>query len=269
MNTRPFDDDSFDHEPPSADLIAGEYVLGVLDAPARRAAETRIAADADFASRVLTWERHLAPLIDEIVPIAPPAHVWPRIRTALGFAPVASTRAGLLQNVGFWKGATAFATAAAVAAIVIGLQPREPVTPAPVIVQQPAPAPAPIPAPVPPPLPIEAHVPMPVTTLAADDGTPGWLAAIDVDKGIVHLTPVPQAPDPQGRVAELWVIPAGQAPVSLGLVSMDKSLTVNVPTELQDALVTGSLLAITMEPPGGAPEGKPTGPIVAKGGISV
>ena len=74
-------------------------------------------------------------------------------------------------------------------------------------------------------------------------------------------------PDAEGRVAELWVIAEGQAPVSLGLVSMDSSHSVRVPQTTQAALVAGSVLAITMDPQGGAPEGKPTGPIVAKGGI--
>lgn len=260
MNTRPYDDDSFDHEPPSADLVAGEYVLGVLDAPARRAAETRVIGDADFASRVHAWEQYLAPLIDEIVPITPPPHVWPRIRNALGFAPVAATQAGLLDRVGFWRGATAFAAAAAVAAIVIGQRPLEIAPPPPVVAVQPTPVPTPVPD--------RSGTPIPVTTLAADDGTPGWLAAVDAGTGRVHMTPIPHAPDPQGRVAELWVIAEGAAPVSLGLVSMDQAHTVDVPAAVQRALVAGSLLAITMEPQGGAPEGKPTGPIVAKGGIN-
>ena len=260
MTTRPFDDDRFDHEPPSADVVAGEYVLGVLDVSARRAAETRIAADAGFASRVLAWEQSLAPLIDEILPVDAPAHVWPRIRNVLGFVPVASTPAGLLQRVGFWRAATAFATAAAVAAIVIGRPPVMVDAPPPVVATQPVPAPTPTPEP--------ADAPLPVTTLAADDGTPGWLAAVDAKDGAVHMTPIPHPADPEGRVAELWVIAEGQAPVSLGLVSMDRSHTVQVPQAVQRALVAGSLLAITMEPEGGAPEGKPTGPVVAKGGIN-
>lgn len=264
MNTRPFDDENFDHEPPSADVMAGEYVLGVLDASARRAAETRMAGDAGFAARVQAWEQSLSPLIDEIAPVDPPAHVWPRVRSTLGFAAVASTPAGLLHRVGFWRAATAFATAAAVAAIVVGQQPADMAAPPPVVAVEQTPAPTPVTAPTP----VAAiEVPVPVTMLAADDGTPGWLAAVDAKAGVVHMTPVPHAPDAEGRVAELWVIAEGQAPVSLGLVSMDSSHSVRVPQTTQAALVAGSLLAITMEPQGGAPEGKPTGPIVAKGGI--
>ena len=45
----PIDDD---------DLLAGEYVLGVLDADARREAQRRIGADRDFAARVARWDAH-------------------------------------------------------------------------------------------------------------------------------------------------------------------------------------------------------------------
>ena len=73
--------------------------------------------------------------------------------------------------------------------------------------------------------------------------------------------------DVQGRVPELWLIPPGEAPKSLGLVSVDKAQLVVVPKALLRALAKGSTLAISLEPPGGAPQGVPTGPIIAKGGI--
>jgi anti-sigma-K factor RskA len=41
-----------------------------------------------------------------------------------------------------------------------------------------------------------------------------------------------------------------------------------IPDALMPLLSDGALLAVTMEPPGGAPGGVATGPIVAKGGIS-
>lgn len=81
------------------------------------------------------------------------------------------------------------------------------------------------------------------------------------------VVPVPAPADAQGRVPELWLIPPGEAPRSLGLVSIDKAHTVSVPADIRRALAVGSTLAISLEPQGGAPQGVPTGPIVAKGGI--
>lgn len=68
-------------------------------------------------------------------------------------------------------------------------------------------------------------------------------------------------------MTELWLIPPGEAPKSLGLVSTDKTQSITVPKTLLRALAKGSTLAVSLEPPGGAPQGTPTGPIIAKGGI--
>jgi anti-sigma-K factor RskA len=81
------------------------------------------------------------------------------------------------------------------------------------------------------------------------------------------MVPVPSAPDSRGRVTELWLIPAGKAPRSLGLVSINKSYTVTVPEDVRAALVAGSVLAVTLEPATGVPHAAPSGPIIAKGAI--
>ncbi|SFK30284.1 anti-sigma factor [Lysobacter sp. cf310] len=245
-------DDETGPEPPDSDVHAGEYVLGVLDAQQRRQAQARIAADPEFARAVADWERRLATLLDEIAPVDVPAHLWPRLRTHLGLSPVGEQPRGVWQNLGFWRAATAVAAAAALAALFVGRVPQTP-TPTP---------------PATPPIAVEpAEQAKPVTTLAHDDGSPGWLASLDIKQGKVLMVPVPAPADAQGRVPELWLIPAGEAPRSLGLVSIDKAHTVAVPKDLLRALKPGSTLAITLEPAGGAPRGIPTGPIVAKGGL--
>lgn len=242
-------------EPPGADVLAGEYVLGLLDAPARREAEARIAADAGFARLVHRWEHDLAALLEEIAPEDVPPHLWPGIRSRLGWAPVVGTRRGLWHNIGFWRAAAGLATAAAVAVVFLV---RTPPLPEPVL------APPPI---VHEPVPTEPDPTAPVTVLAGDDGRPGWLATVDTRFGSVRMVPVPAEPDAQGRVAELWLIPEGQPPRSLGLVSTSVSHSVDVPADLQDELARAAVLAVTLEPEGGAPEGVPTGPVVASGEI--
>lgn len=249
-------DDNGGPEPPRADVYAGEYALGVLDADARAAAEARIARDPGFARLVADWEQTLSPWYAGIDPVAVPPQVWPRIRTALGWTPVAPAPRGVWHSTGFWRAATALAAVVAVVAIFAGRAPVD----APrdeTLAVTPSPAPAePVPA---------DEVPLPVTTLAHEDGTPGWLASVDPAQGRVLMVPVPTPGDAEGRVAELWLIPEGGAPASLGLVSNDSSHSVDVPDALRDALVAGATLAISLEPPGGAPQGAPTGPVVASG----
>lgn len=269
MNIRDLHHQEFDgQEPPSADLLAGEYVLGVLDADQRRDAQARIGSDAGFARLVADWEQRLAPLLAEFGDAEVPPHLWPRIRTQLGWPAVGSADAaakhGLWQSAGFWRAATGLAAAAALAAVAIGplglLRDNADVGPGPVAID---------PGPTPPPKPPveDPSAPKPVTNLARDDGSPGWLASVDSKDGTVLMVPVPTAADADGRVPELWLIPPGESPKSLGIVSIDRSHTVKVPDALRDALAKGALLAITLEPSGGAPQGVPTGPIVAKGDI--
>jgi anti-sigma-K factor RskA len=269
MNIRNLHDQDMDgHEPPSADIFAGEYVLGVLDTQQHSEAKRRIEGDAGFSRLVADWEHRLAPLIDTQATAEVPTHLWPRVRTRLGWsaieAPQAQARQGLWQSAGFWRAATGLAAAAALAAIVIGpmglFRDAETTGPGSVVVE-----PSP---PTPPSPPIEnPAAPKPVTTLAHDDGSPGWLASVDPAEGTVLMVPVPASADAQGRVPELWLIPPGESPKSLGIVSIDQSHTVKVPDALRDALAKGALLAVTLEPDGGAPGGVPSGPIIAKGDI--
>ena len=255
MNIRdPRFDEGPGREPPDADVLAGEYVLGVLDAEQRRQVQARITTDAAFARLVAGWEQRLGAWLDGIEPVVVPVHLWPRIRTRLGWSPVEGGKRGMWESVGFWRAMTALAAAAAVAAVFFGrLQP---------------PRAPPVAPPVTPPVAVQpAESAQPVTTLARDDGSPGWLASIDAARGTVRIVPVPAPSDAQGRVPELWLIPPGEAPRSLGLISVDRTQLVIVPKALLRALAKGSTLAISLEPPGGAPQGVPTGPIIAKGGI--
>jgi anti-sigma-K factor RskA len=256
MNIGDQHDPHDDGQPPSADILAGEYVLGVLDAAQRAEVERRIASDPGFARRVTQWEHRLAPMLEAMGSEAVPAHLWPRIRTSLGWSSVSTNAPRAWQRTGFWQGMTALAAVVALVAVFSRreLEPVAPVTP-PVAV-----TPAP-------PTELEQAT-RPVTPLLHDDGSPGWLASVDKAQGKVLMVPVPTAADAAGRAPELWLIPAGGTPRSLGLVSINRAHTVTVPNALRDALVNGSVLAVTLEPAGGAPQGIPTGPIVAKGDIA-
>lgn len=244
----PIDDD---------DLLAGEYVLGVLDARERREAAARIAREPAFAARVERWDAHFSPWLLRGEPVEPGAQVWPRIRRELGWPSVeAAERRGLWDNTAFWRSATAMAVAASVFAIAIGLQ--RPSVPAPAL-------PPPVVAQVPP-SPEEAAA-LPVTVLAQDDGKAGWIARVAGDRSKVLMVPVPRPVDPGGKVNELWIIAAGKAPVSLGFVSNDKAHSIAIPAPLRGEVSAGAVFAVTLEPEAGIPHAAPTGSIVAKGEI--
>lgn len=241
-------------EPPDDAVLAGEYALGLLDADGRRNVEARIAVDVGFARMVSDWEDRLSPWMAQVEPAAPSPHVWPRIRTSLGWSSVQGARPGLWNNVGFWRAATGMAVAAGIFAFAIGLRPRQAETLPPTLVTQPPAG--------------EEQAAKPVVVLARDDGATGWIASVDVVNQKLLMVPVPSPLDTTGKVNELWLIPTGEAPRSLGFVSNEKAHTIDVPADLRRALVSGSTLAITLEPEAGMPHAAPSGAIVAKGEIA-
>lgn len=80
--------------------------------------------------------------------------------------------------------------------------------------------------------------------------------------GTLTLTRVAGAAAEPGRVHELWLIVGEAAPVSLGLLT-EASFRTALPT-----LAPGMVLAVTLEPAGGAPGGVASGPVVAVGKIT-
>lgn len=94
------------------------------------------------------------------------------------------------------------------------------------------------------------------TTLSADSSTLRYTARLE--EGQLSLNRTAGKPASAGHSYELWIILDGQDPKSLGVI--DESLTLSAPTA-----GIGYVLAVTEEPAGGAPYGKPTGALVASG----
>ena len=68
-----------------------------------------------------------------------------------------------------------------------------------------------------------------------------------------------------GKSLELWALPPGQAPRSLGVVAAQEKQTVKLKTAADSSLGDVALLAISLEPSGGSPTGAPTGPVLYTG----
>ena len=56
-------------------VLAGEYALHLLNAEARRSFEARLDNEPDLRELLRGWDENLAPLADEITPVAPPSRV--------------------------------------------------------------------------------------------------------------------------------------------------------------------------------------------------
>src|SRR5204863_7475497 len=107
------------------DLLAAEYVLGVLAADERQIASRRIDAETGFARLVDSWEVHLSPMAAAYTEVEPPATVKPAIDRRLFSSTAASTTTApsgsLWASLAFWRGLTAAALAALVLYIAVPL----------------------------------------------------------------------------------------------------------------------------------------------------
>ncbi|OOG46819.1 anti-sigma factor [Rhodanobacter sp. C01] len=228
-------------------LRYAEYVLGVLDADARAEVAHEVMASDEAATAVALWQRRLLPLADTIADVAPAPYVWARIRDELQLdAPppaVVATRKGLWNNLALWHWLGIGASAVAVALLVMmGLPSRAPT-------------------------PVEANVSYMAATIQQDNGSTGWTATMDPQRGrmvVVPGSPVAFAP---GHAPELWLIPAGGKPIAIGMITLDKATTLTLAPALLAKLDTTAILAVSVEPPGGSPTSQPTGAVVAKGAI--
>ncbi len=232
-------------EPPDDDVAAAEFALGVLDGPERAAARARAETDPAFAERLRLWEARLAPLAADL-PAAPPStDLWAALEAKLSGAqqdapptsarpsPIAAPRRSTARRSSPWRPlalAAALAGAAVLGALGAGaIRPRSPPTVLAVVLAPSA----------------KAYEVRGVVTLYPDRAR---LAAA--------LSEISD----RGRVAELWLIKPGGSPVALGLAA-DAG-----PGERRARLArAGDVVAVSLEPPGGAPGEAPTGPVVATG----
>ena len=220
-------------------LVAAEYVLGVLGAAERRQAQQRMAHDQAFANEVAFWEERLGTFADAVAPVAPPERTWTRISRAIKARDPSAPQESLWQSLTFWRsfavGAAALAVASVGALTFIEISPV-------------------------------ARPPM-LATLGTPSGQLNFVAAINAGgKSLVIVPAVLVATDQ--RAMELWLIPAGDRPHSLGLIEPGRPVRLDVPQDLMMRISTEAALAVSMEPPGGSPTGQPTGPVIASGKLT-
>ncbi|CAN5313162.1 anti-sigma factor [soil metagenome] len=235
---------------PFPDERAAEYALGVLTADERAAAERQIKADPGFADQVAAWDARLAPMIDAVAPVTPPRVVWLRIAGQLGLLKTpANDNEGFWGNIAIWRaGTAAFAVAAAAAVAVLVLNPAgsTPVVTTPVI---------------------EAPTmkPMSVGMLKGEDGPVSFVVTLDRQNNRLIIAPVSGAP--ADHSFEMWMLPDGQPPVSMGVMDGANVVVIDAAKLLGVSRDNPPALAVSVEPKGGSPTGLPTGPVIASGAL--
>lgn len=257
-----------DPHPDDTDLLAAEFVLGLLDASEDARARDRMHTDPGFAARVEHWRARFAELdFTAAEGQADPALLARIVATLDGEAPepapliaerpsAATSGAGLppraapptgakrprprlWDHLALWR-ATGLAGMAATLLLVLGIAFGGLTgTPQPQL----------------------------VAVLMGPQGEPAAVVNAYAD-GTADLIPLRAIAVPDGRVLEVWTLwdPA-RGPVSIGLASSARRIRL----DLKDLPRTApnQLFEMTLEPRGGSPIGRPTGPILMKGTTSL
>lgn len=235
--------------PALADRLAAEYVAGTLRGAARRRFEALLPAHPGLRGAVRAWQDRLMPLTATVTPQTPSPRVWQRIQERLdaasGTASTPARAATGWASLAFWRGLASVASLAAVALAVVLALPGTAQPPI-VVVLGPAAPPA--------------------------DGvsTASFVASISPDGRSMVTKPITQVKLEPNRSLELWAVPKprpgqpAEAPRSLGVVSADGATVVQRGKVLDDV----DALALSLEPPGGSPTGKATGPILYVGKLT-
>ena len=230
------------------ELLAAEYALNLLEGDELLDARNRALTSRKFAEDVARWQQRLSPLFDEIPPLQTAAGTWAKIEHRISGEPMGEVRQ-LTRRVRFWQGVAASATAAAAAAVLfLVLTPQQTVQP-------------PVPGPTP------AIAPVLVASLASETGPTSLAVTFAASQREIVIAPG-RVSDEAGRDHELWLIPAGAAPISLGTIEPTRVQRRQLTPAIAARVASGATVALSLEPGGGSRTGAPTGPVLAAGALN-
>ena len=231
-------------------LLAGEYVLGLLSDTESRAMERQLPNDQSLRQAVGEWRRRFSDIDETADSLSPSAKLWQRIEQSIGD----STTATPIQrdavshivawlrsawtSLDMWRG-LGFVGAAAALLLAVFLTngvlraPGKPVA----------------------------------VALLTDETNPGSPPGALVEAfadGSIRLVPLRDIPVPQGRILQVWTLwDRAVGPVPLGVLPRAEDVRLR-----RDGLPqprASQIYEITLEPAGGSPTGRPTGPVLYKG----
>ncbi len=210
-------------------LLAGEYVLGVMQGAARRRFERLLMQNPALRAELTLWEERFAALTLKLKPVDPPGYLWWRLLGRVRAE--ARPRREALRNT-FWR---TWAVAATVVLAVLVVMQRE--------------------------LPTAEHKAAAFALVSDAKGQPLWVISVHPEADRIDMKAVTPNPPPAGKSYELWMLPGSGNPVPMGLMNSDGLASETVSPELLAKLATAKGLAISEEPQGGSPTGLPTGPV--------
>jgi anti-sigma-K factor RskA len=259
--------------------FAAEYALGTLDADERAQVETMMSADADFTAMVNSWEHKLGALNQMVGSVEPRPELWEKIRVAIGHTPpqapiglpqpeptpaahvavelpVMADSANVIRltaNARRWRMiATATSAIAAALVVMIGVGASVPDLLPDSIRRKPAVQVAETRAP-----PASKPSAQYVALLQKDGGGPAFILTVDEATRNFTVRKVGASAEP-GSSFELWLISDKlPKPRSLGVIGANDFTSRPVLASYDADMVKSATYAVTVEQPGGSPDGNP------------
>ncbi len=199
--------------------------------------ERRMAGDEAFSQIVARWQADMESFNQDYDEVTPRAAVLEQLEQRLFAAPLTSkVNVGLWNSMAFWRWLSLGTSVAAAAALLYASGIASP----------------------------SSRDGKLVAELSAPSNSVNMLASYDAESGRMRIVPV-AAGRAQEKSLELWLVPGQGDPFSLGILPADTGGELVIPSDLRDRLSGGATLAVSLEPFGGSPTGKPTGAIVASG----
>ena len=224
------------NKPELQERLAAEYALGTLRGAARERFKRWLNEEGALARAVSEWEARLAPMTAGVEPVAPRPRLWKSIARELDERAEATRRSAQ----GFWRNLALVASGALAAVLVMAVVAPGWLKPA-----------------------AQASY----VALLSDPKTQRPVLYVSVPRRGSELKV--RTLDPAIRVAdaslELWALPRGGKPKSLGLVPAASEGTMRLPAPADASLGNVPVLAVSLEPKGGSPTGLPTGPVLYSG----
>jgi anti-sigma-K factor RskA len=215
-------------KPELRERLAAEYALGTLRGRARERLKRWMRDDPELRKAIQAWETRLAPMAQLVAPVEPPARVWRQVERQLE----SRTKSSWGKALG-WMAAGAAAAMVAVAVL----------------------------------LPLQGDSTAAYVAVLSDPKTnrPVLVATAERADKVLRVNVLDPAIHVAGRSLELWALPQGGKPRSLGVLSNQERGALKLLAAADQALADVPALAISLEPAGGSPSGQPTGPVLYTG----
>ncbi len=258
--------------PDLLDQLAARNAVGALRGGARRRLEAHSRQSALVRARILLWQERMASMME--LPLSttssatPSPNVWKRIENSLQSLPTRVMQSSplllqlqnsmdrLTKHLAWWRAGAALAGITAVVGGLVSLQSTQSnelrgqqIAQLEKQLQQQT---------------AQQQVQY-VAVLADEKSNASVLVTFDPGKNRLVLQRVGGYTEAADKSLQLWALPPGQAPQSLGVMGGDKVLKL---TAAEAQIRNAPTLAISLEPKGGVPSSTgPTGPVLFKGAL--